>query len=124
MGRKAIGVDPSSALSRREREDAVSWPTNLRCLKPGGRESPHGQRTDHNVRRPAGGILTREVKVPERGVEHRQPPCQPLPPLPVKARLTGSWTALAAPCHPILSNPVLTGPLANRLQRGGPTKIN
>ena len=42
MGRKAIGVDPSSALSRREREGAASWPTNLRCLKPGGRESPQG----------------------------------------------------------------------------------
>ena len=49
----------------------------------------------------------------------RLSPCRP-----VKAGLTSGFIVFLAPPHPIVSLPVLTGPLANGLQKGGHTNIN
>jgi hypothetical protein len=61
--------------------------------------------------------------VPERGVEHRLPPCQPVTPRPPKAALTRLFIPLSPLLRDVVSNPVLTGALANGLQKGGDTKI-
>jgi hypothetical protein len=62
--------------------------------------------------------------VPERGVEHPSRPSQPVALRPPKTALTRGSASLTTSRHAILSSPVLTGPLANGLQKGGHAKIN
>ena len=52
------------------------------------------------------------------GLEHRQPACRPVAVRPLKVGLTRGSTLAPTLRHVILSNLVLTGPLANGLQRG------
>src|SRR5215212_11681898 len=75
-----------------------------------------------------GSVITEDIRgiqdrVPERGVEHRQPPSWPVSPSPAKVTLTSGGTAHLTRCRPAVSCPVLTSPLANGLQKGGQTKI-
>ena len=62
--------------------------------------------------------------VSEGGLEHRRRPYRRVSASPAKPALTKRFTRTPTPRRAIPSNPVLTGPLANGLQRGGQTKIN
>jgi hypothetical protein len=62
--------------------------------------------------------------VSEGGLEHRRPLYRPVLLSPAKVHLTRVSTPLLPALRDVISNLVLTGPLANGLQKGGHTKIN
>src|SRR5215203_4956457 len=70
-----------------------------------------------------GSVITEDIRgiqdrVPERGVEHRQTPCRPVGLRLAKVALTRGAAPALTLRHATLSTPVLTGPLANGLQKG------
>src|SRR5215203_4975896 len=71
-----------------------------------------------------GSVITEDIRgiqdrVPERGVEHRPALLRRVSASPAKPALTRRFTPTPTPHHAIPSDPVLTRPLANGLQRGG-----
>jgi hypothetical protein len=60
--------------------------------------------------------LTRRFSVSEGGLEHRQPPCQPVAPRLAEPALTRASAPHLPLLRDVVSNLVLTGPLANGLQ--------